>query len=157
VGERLRPACATAGRRGSRWGRQQKDGHFLADAIAITQQSNDMQLSRRDWLTLSEDYGTGDIVAVVATFEPKEWRVDEFLEVMHFMVEYSRDEPGCIRYDLYEDGEGRYHVLEEYIDQLAVEAHRDSGHYRDYRAKVIEMLSSPISVTVMHRVDSTLG
>lgn len=116
-----------------------------------------MELSRRDCLTLSEDYGTGDIVAVVATFEPKESRVDDFLALMRFMVEHSRDEPGCIRYDLYRDGEGRYHMLEEYIDQLAVEAHRDSEHYRDYRAKVIEMLSGPISVTVMHRVDSTLG
>lgn len=93
------------------------------------------------------------IVTVIATFVPKKSRVKDFVDLMRSMVESSRAEPGCLRYDFYEDGEGRFFMLEEYRDQAAVNAHRESVHYKEYRSKVPEMLAAPIAVTVLSPLD----
>jgi quinol monooxygenase YgiN len=96
-------------------------------------------------LTMSE-------VTLIATFVPEESRLDDFLRLMGGMVDASRAESGCLRYDLYRDGEGRYFMVEDYRNMSAVEAHRETPHYRHYRAQVVDMLTAPISVVVLTRV-----
>lgn len=88
-------------------------------------------------------------VTVIATFVPKPSRVDDFIALMNSMVVASRAEPGCLRYDFYEDGEGLFYMVEDYADQGAVEAHRETEHYRNYRSSVVDMLEAPISVAVL--------
>jgi quinol monooxygenase YgiN len=91
-------------------------------------------------------------VSVIAIFEPKRSRVDDFISLMSSMVGSSRDEMGCLRYDFYQNGDGRFYMLEEYKDHDAVEAHRETDHYRSYRAEVVDMLETPISVTLLSPV-----
>ncbi|MEX1133751.1 MAG: putative quinol monooxygenase [Acidimicrobiia bacterium] len=93
------------------------------------------------------------IVKVIATFVPEPSRVSDFVDLLKSMVQSSRAEPGCLRYDFYEDGEGRFFMLEDYQDQAAVKAHRESDHYKEYRSKVAEMLAAPITVTVLSPLD----
>ncbi|MEX1134566.1 MAG: putative quinol monooxygenase [Acidimicrobiia bacterium] len=93
------------------------------------------------------------IVTVIATFVPEESRVSDFVDLMKSMVQSSRAEPGCLRYDFYEDGEGRFFMLEDYRDEAAVKAHRESNHYREYRSKVADMLTEPITVAVLSPLD----
>lgn len=69
------------------------------------------------------------------------------------MIVKSRQEPGCEVYDFYADAEGGYHLLERYRDQGALEAHRATGHYKDYRARVSQMLDGGVGVIVLSEVD----
>jgi quinol monooxygenase YgiN len=96
-------------------------------------------------------------VTVVATFVPEESRVGDFVELMESMVRSSRSEPGCLRYDFYKDGEGRFFILEDYSDQSAVEAHRETAHYKDYRSRVADMLAAPITVALLTPIDARQG
>ncbi len=92
-------------------------------------------------------------ITVIAEFAPKSARVEDFIELMTSMVRSSRAEPGCLRYDFFEDGEGRFFMIEEYTDSSAVEAHRNTDAYIEYRTKVGEMLREQIRVTVLHPVE----
>jgi len=93
---------------------------------------------------------------VFATFRPHPERADELRTTLDEMVERTRQEPGCEVYDLYRSGldEVRFHLFERYRDADALGAHRDSEHYRAYRAKVPDLLAAPIEVVVLDALDT---
>jgi quinol monooxygenase YgiN len=91
-----------------------------------------------------------DTITVIAIFEPKAHLLGEFIALIEPMIEGSNDELGCLGYDLYEDDGGRFYLLEEYVDQEALEAHRQSGHYAAYRAHSGDVLAAPVEVHVIH-------
>ena len=95
-----------------------------------------------------------DRVTVFASFKPTEEAHDAFMGLMAMMVEHTRREPGCEAYDLYADGAGGYHLFEIYSDEDALQAHRDAAHYKDYRARVVDMLDGGIGVLVLNAIDA---
>lgn len=95
-------------------------------------------------------------ITVLATFRPKPDAVAQVLEVLDGMVEPTRAEPGNQIYDLYkseEDDVVTFHLFEVYDDDAALQAHRDSAHYKTYRAAITDHLVAPIDVIVMAAVD----
>ncbi len=97
-------------------------------------------------------------VTVFVRFEPKpgdEPRVDE---ILRGMVPMTRSEPGCLVYDLFEgvdpSGARRFYLLEKYRDADAVQAHRDTGHYKAYRANILDRLQQPPVVAVLEPLDA---
>jgi quinol monooxygenase YgiN len=98
---------------------------------------------------------TQGTVTVVATFAAREGREQDVRELLTWMVAHTRKEPGCVRYDLYgERGDARTFVLvESYQDADALEAHRATDHYVDYRRRIPDMLEEPIAVTVLEPID----
>lgn len=95
-------------------------------------------------------------VVVFATFRLAEGKRDAVLEILDDMVEHTRAEPGNEIYDLYSSSgdEGqRFHLFERYRDEEALQAHRDSDHYKRYRATIPDHLAEPIGVVVLSEVD----
>lgn len=92
---------------------------------------------------------------VFASFSPYAHKVDELRSTLDTMVVASREEPGCVRYDLYQSSDERirFHLFEQYADSDALEAHRASEHYKAYRAKLPDLLEAPIEVTVLTGLD----
>jgi quinol monooxygenase YgiN len=99
---------------------------------------------------------TGDPVSVFASFRPRPGSEEALRTLLRWMVEHTRAEPGCERYDLYEerDAGGALHLFERYRDQEALEAHRASGHYVEYRRQVGDLLEQPIGVVVLDPIDT---
>jgi quinol monooxygenase YgiN len=95
-------------------------------------------------------------VSVFASFRPHPGRAADLRALLTWMVERTRAEPGCERYDLYEerDADGALHLFERYRDQEALEAHRATDHYVEYRRQVADMLKDPIGVIVLDPVDA---
>ena len=96
---------------------------------------------------------------VFVRFHPKEGAFDEAKSILENMVVNSRTEPGCRIYDLFEahDIEGRGGVLclvERYEDDDALLAHRATDYYKDYRARIMDLLAQPIEVNILHPIDS---
>jgi quinol monooxygenase YgiN len=90
--------------------------------------------------------------SVFVTFQPHPERAARLRELLGMMVEHTRLEPGCERYDLYRSGDPAapaFHLFERYVDTAALESHRASDHYRQYRAVLPELLEQPIEVTVL--------
>ncbi len=94
-----------------------------------------------------------DRVTVFASFHPKEEHTGDFLELMAMMIENTRLEPANEVYDFYADGAGGYHLFEIYSNDAALQAHREAEYYKDYRARVVEMLDGGIGVLVLAPVD----
>ena len=94
-------------------------------------------------------------VNVFASFRPITGKEVELQELLSWMVELTRAEPGCERYDLYrEQGDGEsFHLFERYRNDEALEAHRASDHYVEYRRRVGDLLAHPIDVLVLDGLD----
>ncbi len=93
-------------------------------------------------------------VTVLAAFRPLEPHRDDFLALMRTMIEHTRKEPGCAAYDLYTDGDGGYHLFEIYSGSEALQAHRDTAHYRHFRANVTDILDGDVDVLVLSGIDT---
>lgn len=89
-------------------------------------------------------------IAIFASLHAKPEHRDEVLQALQQMVNASRSEPGNLRYDLFErDGApGTFDLYELYVDREAVEAHRQSAHYADYRQRTAAWLANPPEVKV---------
>jgi quinol monooxygenase YgiN len=93
-------------------------------------------------------------VSVFASFHPREGRAGDLRSLLAWMVERTRAEPGCERYDLYQERDaGALHLFERYSSQEALEAHRASDHYVEYRRQVADLLDEPIGVVVLDPID----
>ena len=95
-------------------------------------------------------------VSVQAVIVPKPEHLQDVEREMRTLVAASRQEEGCLVYDLLKDelnGTVRFHVQERYRDMDAVQAHRDSEHYRAYRAKAGEWFQSAPQVTLLSDVN----
>jgi quinol monooxygenase YgiN len=93
-------------------------------------------------------------VGVIARFAPLREKRSELQALLKNMVSPTRSEAGCRSYNLYEVPDGGDLVLiERYDDQAALEHHRKTEHYLNYRAQLSPVLASPISVTVLAPVD----
>nr|WP_245850047.1 putative quinol monooxygenase [Mycobacterium angelicum] len=93
-------------------------------------------------------------IAVIARFAPRPGSRDALRALLKTMVTPTRSEDGCRTYDLYEIADdGGFVLFERYASRRALEAHRASAHYVDYRARVTELLTGPIEVEVLDIVD----
>jgi quinol monooxygenase YgiN len=91
-------------------------------------------------------------VMVFASFVPHDGNVDAVREILRGMRISTRQEPGCEQYDLFNasnDGTPSFHLIERYTDADALQAHRDSDHYKAYRAAIPDLLDGPIGVVVL--------
>jgi|TARA_B110000971_G_C19622249_1_gene325347 quinol monooxygenase YgiN len=96
------------------------------------------------------------MITVFASFYPKKNQESKVKEVLTGMVQPTRDEKGNKVYDLYnmnsEVGEETFHLFEVYEGQEALEFHRGTEHYKNYRKKILDFLEKPIEVKVLNQV-----
>jgi quinol monooxygenase YgiN len=96
-----------------------------------------------------------DPVFVIASFSPKHDQQQAVEDILRGMAAASRNEPGCLRYDLYRtaDGPALFTLFETYRAPAALEAHRATEHYRAFRARIGDMLTQPVQVQVLQALD----
>jgi quinol monooxygenase YgiN len=73
------------------------------------------------------------VLHVMVQVKPE--HVVEYLEAVRHDAEHSeRDEPGCLRFDVIQDRDdaNRFYYYEVYRDEAALEAHRQSPHFKLY-------------------------
>ena len=75
--------------------------------------------------------------AVIVTVKIHSHRVTEFLEVMHKDAAGSREEPGCLRFDLLKDEKDptKFYFYEVYKNGgEAMDYHKSMDHYKAWTA-----------------------
>ncbi|MEM5420939.1 MULTISPECIES: putative quinol monooxygenase [Paraburkholderia] len=94
-------------------------------------------------------------VYLFASITPKPEHVAEVETLMRDMVSHTRKEPGNLRYDLLRraDGAPGFYLYETYVDEAAVQAHRESAHFVAYRAKIGAWVTEPPEVKLLKGVD----
>lgn len=102
-----------------------------------------------------------DPVLVIASFRPLPGAEAAVERILRGMVAPTRAEPGNDIYDLFEGvsntaGQRTFHLFEKYLDAAALEAHRATEHYKNYRAAIAEHLAEPVGVIVLKAIDAKL-
>ena len=98
-------------------------------------------------------------IIVIASFYPKNKKNNEAREIILAMVGPTRSEEGNEIYNFYEEknNDGKnisFHLFEVYKDSTALDFHRNTSYYKNYRSAIIELLDKPIEVKVLTSIDS---
>ena len=96
---------------------------------------------------------------VLASFYPKNDKNNEAKEAIQAMIKPTREEEGNEIYNFYEvkndDAKNiSFHLFEVYEDSAALDFHRNTSHYKNYRSKIVNLLDRPIEVKVLTSIDS---
>ena len=84
-------------------------------------------------------------IVVVARWQMREEHVADVLELVSVLRQQSLDEPGCVGYDVFRsaDDPGVILLIERYRDNAAIDAHRNTHHYRELVVeRIIPLLSN---------------
>jgi quinol monooxygenase YgiN len=97
-----------------------------------------------------------DAVVVFASFHPLAGKAEELQRLLSWMVENTRREEGCERYDLYRQPSPAetFHLFERYRSDDALQEHRASDYYVEYRRQVPDLIEGPIDVVLLQEVDA---
>jgi len=98
-------------------------------------------------------------IIVLASFYSKEDKYSEIKKIILSMVNPTRSEEGNEIYNFYEeknnDGKNTFfHLFEIYKDSAALNFHRNTSYYKDYRSKIAKLLEKPIEVKILSSIDS---
>ena len=98
-------------------------------------------------------------IIVMASFYPKENKNNEVKEIILSMIKPTRKEEGNEVYNFYEENNNdkknsSFHLFEIYKDLAALDFHKNTSHYKNYRSKIIELLEKPIEVKILNSIDS---
>ena len=85
------------------------------------------------------------MIHIVVTIEPKPEKVEAFIELATYDARNSRQEPGCLRFDVIRqlDNPGRFCFYEVYKDEDAVKAHQATEHYARFRREIEGLQAVP--------------
>jgi|TARA_Y100000758_G_scaffold121400_1_gene85518 quinol monooxygenase YgiN len=98
-------------------------------------------------------------IIVLASFYPKKDKNNEAKEIILSMINPTRSEEGNELYNFYEEKNDEakstsFHLFEIYKDSAALDFHRNTPHYKNYRSKIVDLLEKPIEVKVLNSIDS---
>jgi quinol monooxygenase YgiN len=93
-------------------------------------------------------------VDVVAHLHAKPGKEAELRQVLEGFVAPTRQEEGCIRYDLFLDLDhpGRFTFIEEWASRAALEKHGQSSHITEGRKHFPELLGEPAWVQIATQI-----
>ena len=86
------------------------------------------------------------MVVLQVSVQVKPKHVSEFLEVVRYDAEHSeKDEPGCLRFDVIQDWDdpNHFYLYEIYRDEAALQAHRQTPHFKLFFEKSRPWLAAP--------------
>jgi quinol monooxygenase YgiN len=97
------------------------------------------------------DKETVHVVAHIVARAGEEGRV---LEELEKLIEPTRSEPGCLKYELFVNKENAadFVVVEEYESDAAFQAHMDSKHVAAAIAEAVPLLGSPPDIRRYRRL-----
>ena len=98
-------------------------------------------------------------IIVIASFYPKKDKVNEVKEIILSMIKPTRSEQGNELYNFYEEKNKddkiiSFNLFEIYKNSAALDFHRETAHYKDYRSKIEDLLEKPREVKVLNSIDS---
>jgi quinol monooxygenase YgiN len=80
------------------------------------------------------------MIVLAVTWIANSGREDEVAEIFTQLQTASRQEPGCLMYIVHchQDDPRTFFIYEQYRDDAALQAHRDSPHFQKYAVKALK-------------------
>lgn len=96
------------------------------------------------------------MVVLIAKNTVKQGMQQAFLQLAKEMIERTRQEAGCVYYDLARDQNDPqvYYFIEKYVDMKAVEAHRGTAYFQALVPMIGELREKPSEVNTCTVIES---
>lgn len=80
-------------------------------------------------------------VKIVAVLTARPGKAGALRDLLTGMAPACRAEPGCLRWDVWHDqsNAGRFVLDELYTDNAAIDAHRETPHFKSYVAQINDL------------------
>ena len=71
-------------------------------------------------------------------------KIDAFKELARFNAANSTQEPGCLRFEALqkEDEPTRFMLIEHYVDEAAIESHRQTDHFARWSREIGDLVTA---------------
>jgi len=94
------------------------------------------------------------MITVVATMHFRPEALDQALPILNRLVETTRREPGCLRYDLYRNvaQPGVLTMIEEWTDPSALDAHMANPNFQATVSSLGPLAAAPSQLTKLEPV-----
>lgn len=94
------------------------------------------------------------MVKVIATNIIQDEFLDEVIELYKRLVYYTRQEKGCISYELFQDkaNPNKLTMIEEWEAQEYVDNHYKTAHYNEIRPQIVPKLAAITETTFYHKL-----
>jgi quinol monooxygenase YgiN len=92
-----------------------------------------------------------DSLTLIAAFQAKPGHDDRLRDELNAMIEPSEAEPGCLGYRPLVDpnAPGAMVIVEDWLDQAAVEFHFTTSHFKRDAAVLTEILAEPFTLRTL--------
>lgn len=89
------------------------------------------------------------MIHLTAAFHAKKEHISELKQALEAMLEPTRNEPGCVRYQLFQDKNDPCQFLfqEQFSDQHAFDEHCNTEHFQHLLGKIDGLLASEPNIT----------
>jgi quinol monooxygenase YgiN len=93
---------------------------------------------------------TGKEIVCIAHLEAKEGKKDQLLQILKNLIKPSKNEPGCISYQLHSSPENPnlFTFIDKFKDQEAFDYHCETAHIKDAFDNLIPPLVEKMSITL---------
>lgn len=114
---------------------------FLAKADGLLKGENDAHFGKLISTTQGpkadgrRDLATSKTVNIISIKKPKEGKSAELREALLSLVGPTREEDGCITYNVYEDKDGSLFLYEVWRSQEDLKSHFQKSYIKDFRNK----------------------
>jgi len=80
------------------------------------------------------------LIVLAVTWVANPGHEEEVAEIFRKLEAASRQEPGCVLYVVHRHKEDatRFFIYEQYRDEAALQAHRESSHFQQYAMKALD-------------------
>lgn len=87
------------------------------------------------------------MIVLAVTWQAKPGHEAEVAELFRKLTAESRKEPGCLMYQVHrlKDDPARFFIYEQYKDEGALEAHRNTKHFVEYARKQLAPIAERIA------------
>ncbi|WP_455835923.1 putative quinol monooxygenase [Pseudarthrobacter siccitolerans] len=94
---------------------------------------------------------------LMPVFIARAGRETELQEALHSLQTLSRQDPGCLEYTVFSDGQqpGIFVLFEGWASNEDLEAHNEEDHVKEFVAAVEPLLAVPFSVTPLMPLDGS--
>lgn len=94
------------------------------------------------------------MIKVIATNIIQDEYLDEVIELYKRLVKHTRQEKGCISYELFQDkaNPNKLTMIEEWEAQEYIDNHFKTPHYTEIRPKIVPKLAAKTDMAMYHKL-----
>jgi quinol monooxygenase YgiN len=88
------------------------------------------------------------MITKLIQIKAKPTKSSELNTLVQSLIEPSRNEVGCIKYDAYSDDSGSIYLLEEWESAETLEAHKHTAHFLNFKQAGPELIEEKGSIAL---------